>query len=318
MDSLTLIIAEQDGSTTSQELLELVSFARMLPGGGNPTIVLVGTARKDRAEKTAATTGCPVLALTGDHLGLYNPEAFCDAVLEALGDTDPAWICLAHTSTGVDLAPRLAVNLGATCITAVEGISGTTLTRAVCAGRYCADFTPSTACTVVTVLPGAFPPLPASTDTAGPVEHRAVSPGPCRSRTLGIAENTHRDSSLKDAEVIVSAGRGVGTRENISMIRELAGVFPRAAVGASRPVCDLGWLGYAHQVGSTGQTVSPKLYIACGISGAIQHLAGMRGSQLIIAINADPDAAIFRFAHYGIVEDLTTFLPILLEELRGG
>jgi electron transfer flavoprotein alpha subunit len=89
-------------------------------------------------------------------------------------------------------------------------------------------------------------------------------------------------------------------------------------VGASRPVCDLGWLGYAHQVGSTGQTVSPKLYVACGISGAIQHLAGMKGSQLVIAINADPDAAIFRFSHYGVVEDLTTFLPILLEELRGG
>jgi electron transfer flavoprotein alpha subunit len=318
MDHRTFIIAEPGGSTASQELLELVGFTRTLPGAGTPAIVLLGSAREDRAEETAARTGCPILALTGDHLGLYNTEAFCAAVLEALGDTGPAWICLAHTSTGIDLAPRLAFHLGAACITAVEGVSGTALTRAVCAGRYCADFTPGTACTVVTVVPGAFPPIPAATGTPGTVERRTVSPGPCRSRTLGITENAYRDTSLKDATVIVSAGRGMGARENISMIRELAGVFPRAAVGASRPVCDLGWLGYSHQVGSTGQTVSPKVYIACGISGAIQHLAGMKGSQLIIAINADPDAAIFRFSHYGIVEDLTTFLPILLEELRGG
>jgi electron transfer flavoprotein alpha subunit len=135
------------------------------------------------------------------------------------------------------------------------------------------------------------------------------------SKTLGIEESIHRDSALKDAEVIVAAGRGVGKKENISLIERLAAVFPGSAVGASRSACDLGWLEHKHQIGTTGQTVSPKLYIACGVSGAFQHVSGMRGAQTVVAINTDIHASIFQVAHYGIVEDLTTFIPILLEEL---
>jgi electron transfer flavoprotein alpha subunit len=127
----------------------------------------------------------------------------------------------------------------------------------------------------------------------------------------------HHDSTLKDAEVIVSAGRGVGKKENIALIKELAALFPRSAVGASRQACDLGWLEYKHQVGTTGQTVAPKLYIACGISGAIQHVSGMKKAQNIIAINNDPHAAIFHVAHICIVEDLVSFIPLLIEELKG-
>nr|HPR04350.1 electron transfer flavoprotein subunit alpha/FixB family protein [Deltaproteobacteria bacterium] len=137
-----------------------------------------------------------------------------------------------------------------------------------------------------------------------------------RSRLLGVREPAHRDSALRDAEVIVSAGRGIGKKENVEIVRELASLFPRSAVGASRSVCDLGWLEYGRQIGTTGQTVAPKLYIACGISGAIQHVAGMRGAHTIVAINTDPDAAIFRVAHYCIVEDITTFIPVLMDELK--
>jgi electron transfer flavoprotein alpha subunit len=115
--------------------------------------------------------------------------------------------------------------------------------------------------------------------------------------------------------VIVSAGRGIGRKENISLIERIAAAFPESAIGASRSACDLGWLEHQHQIGTTGQTVSPKLYIACGISGAFQHVSGMRGARTIVAINTDRHAAIFRVAHYCIVEDLTTFIPILLEEL---
>jgi electron transfer flavoprotein alpha subunit len=118
---------------------------------------------------------------------------------------------------------------------------------------------------------------------------------------------------LKDAEVIVSGGRGLGKKENASLIRRLAALFPRSAVGASRSACDLGWFEHKHQIGTTGQTVSPKLYIACGISGAFQHVSGMRGAQTIVAINTDIHAPIFQVAHYGIVEDLETFIPLLIE-----
>jgi electron transfer flavoprotein alpha subunit len=135
------------------------------------------------------------------------------------------------------------------------------------------------------------------------------------SETLGTFESMHMDSTLKDGEVIVSAGRGIGKKENLSLIKRLAASFPKSAVGASRSVCDLGWLEHKHQIGTTGQSVSPKLYVACGISGAFQHVSGIKGAQTIVAINTDPHAAIFRVAHYCILEDLTTFIPVLLDAL---
>jgi electron transfer flavoprotein alpha subunit len=131
-----------------------------------------------------------------------------------------------------------------------------------------------------------------------------------RGRSQAAAE----DAPITEAEVIVSAGRGIRKKENLELIERLAGLFSRSAVGGSRSVCDLGWLEYSRQVGITGKTVAPKLYIACGISGASQHIAGMKDSQLIIAINSDPGAAIFSIADYGIVEDLTTFIPLVIEE----
>jgi electron transfer flavoprotein alpha subunit len=122
-----------------------------------------------------------------------------------------------------------------------------------------------------------------------------------------------RDLDLSIADVIVSAGRGIGNEENLALIRQLAGLFSKSAIGCSRTVCDRGWLGYQHQIGLTGKTVSPKLYIACGISGAIQHVTGMSGSKYVVAVNKDPGAAIFQVADVGIVEDLTIFIPLVID-----
>ena len=120
-------------------------------------------------------------------------------------------------------------------------------------------------------------------------------------------------AGISEADVIVAAGQGFGEEENLELARQLAAVFPKSAIAGSRIVCDLGWLGYGCQVGVTGATVSPRLYIACGISGAVQHVTGMRGSGFIVAINKDPAAAIFQMADVCVVEDLITFIPILLE-----
>jgi len=124
--------------------------------------------------------------------------------------------------------------------------------------------------------------------------------------------------ALSAADVVVSAGRGVGKAENLSNIRALAALFPKSAIGSTRAVCDLGWLDYTHQIGSTGNRVSPRLYIACGISGAIQHLAGMKDSRMVIAINTDRQASIFGIARYGIVEDVNTFIPLVIDALKKG
>ena len=310
------IIAETRMGNITQETYEAVSFAREYSGGLLPDVFMLGKDSYHQADVLAEKTGCSIHVLQGDHLEFFNAEDYCSAIVESISGMLPALVCLPNSSMGLDLAPVLAVKLEASCITAVEKVQGNGFARSMYAGRFVADMIPQTESVVVTLLAGAYPPYSPDTPPKGTVYQIRATHRTARSRSLGVHEPVHRDSTLKDAEVIVSAGRGVGKRENIEIIRELASFFPRSAVGASRSVCDLGWLEYSRQIGSTGQTVIPKLYIACGISGAIQHVAGIKGSHTIVAINTDPDAAIFRVAHYCIVEDVMTFVPILVEELR--
>jgi electron transfer flavoprotein alpha subunit len=309
------IIAELRKGCITQETYELMSFARVIGNGKKPIFLLLGRNVEEHAREISKKTGCDTLVLLGDHLGNYNALSYAHALMEILQEKAAAWVCLPHTSMGYDLAPRLAVLLKAACITGVESADDGSLSRPTHSGRFIEEIVPKTPRVVVTVLPGAFRPCEEATGLAGIVKVRNAAFAEVPSQTLGISESAHRDSALKDAEVIVSAGRGIGKRENIPLIKKLAAVFPRSATGASRSACDLGWFEHKHQIGTTGQTVSPKLYIACGISGAFQHVSGMRGAQTIVAINTDRHAAIFQVAHYGIVEDLTTFIPILIEEL---
>lgn len=314
MEKETYIVAEYGKGGIPDETLELVTFAGELSPKKRPTIVLLGRDIAGPAQGLAEKTGCDIIAVTGENLELYNADTYRQALLDLLLPLAPTWVCLPHTAMGYDLAPGLSVGLKAACITGVEAVHGRTFTRSACAGRFLVDITPTSTSAVLTVLPGSFRPCQDFCGLAGRVTTVERSGSSPRSRTLGIKDPTHRDSALKDAEVIVSAGRGIGKRENVELLKRLAALFSRSAVGASRSVCDLGWLDYRHQIGTTGQTVSPKLYIACGISGAIQHVSGMKASQTIVAINTDPSASIFRVAHYCVVEDLATFIPLLLEE----
>ncbi len=316
MYSAHIVIAEVRRGVITQESYEAVSFARDCSGGLLPAVVLLGKDVSLQAEDLARENRLHRPRDSGRPPG----ELQCRGVLRRH--------CRSHlgpaASTGVpapfvhgwDLAPRLAVKLHASCITAVETVKGKGFTRSMCAGRFMADIVPLTESVVITLSAGAYPPYSPGGSAKGPIERVRAAGATARSRLLGVREPAHRDSALRDAEVIVSAGRGIGKKENVEIVRELASLFPRSAVGASRSVCDLGWLEYGRQIGTTGQTVAPKLYIACGISGAIQHVAGMRGAHTIVAINTDPDAAIFRVAHYCIVEDITTFIPVLMDELK--
>ncbi len=307
------IIAELRKGCITQETYELMSFARAVWRGRNPVFLLLGKNVEEQAREIAKKTGCDALVLMGDHLELYNPLSYAHALMEILQERVEAWVCMPHTSVGYDLAPRLAVLLKAACITGVESMSDGSLRRPIHSGRFIEEIVPNTPRVVVTVLPGAYRPCEETTGAAGTVKVMETTFTEVPSKTLGTVESSHRDSALKDAEVIVSAGRGLGKKENASLVKKLAALFPRSAVGASRSACDLGWFERKHQIGTTGQTVSPKLYIACGISGAFQHVSGMKGAQTVVAINTDPHAPIFRVAHYCIVEDLETFIPLLLE-----
>jgi electron transfer flavoprotein alpha subunit len=315
MSQSTYIIAEYSEAGFPSETFELITFARELDPGALPKIIVLGKDILSPAHELAEKAGCDVMAVNGESLARYNSQAYRDAVLDLLKPQKPTWVCLAHTSRGYDLAPGLAVGLNAECITAVEAVHEKTFSRSVFSGRFVEEITPAKAPTVLTIQPGAFGKY-AGTGNGGKVTVSEFSYSSNRIRPLGIKEPALRDSSLKDAEVIVSAGRGIGKKENLPLLKELAGLFPRSSIGASRSACDLGWLEYKHQIGTTGRSVSPKLYIACGISGAIQHVSGMKTAQSIVAINIDPHAAIFRIAHFCIVEDVTTFIPVLIEEIK--
>jgi len=315
MNRNIIIIGEHHEGTISPGTLELLDFSRAL-GSPFPEIILLGSDIFSLAENLAERTGCAVTLINGEHLNLYSAELYQKALLEVLRPRDERTLCIAfsHTSLGFDLAPALAHALQAPCISSVEDIEESSFVRSIFGGKLQSVVTPQNGPVVLTVLPGAFSPDRTPPEKSGHMRIVDVSVAPVSMIPQGERASEYRDSGLHDADVIVSAGRGIGKKENLSLISALASLFPRSALGASRAVCDLGWMEYRHQIGTTGQTVSPKLYIACGISGAIQHTSGMKNAQTIIAINSDPNAAIFSVSHYAIVEDLLSFIPVLMEE----
>ena len=168
---------------------------------------------------------------------------------------------------------------------------------------------PASPTSIITIQPGFHKAAPRARSAKGDVTLLAISAKTRLSRSLGVKQADSDTAGIGEANVIVAAGKGIGENENLEMINQLAALFTKSAVAGSRIVCDMGWLGYQCQVGVTGTTVSPKLYIACGISGAVQHVMGMQSSEFIVAINKDPSAAIFQVADICIVEDLTAFIP---------
>ncbi|RLB17831.1 MAG: hypothetical protein DRG82_05470 [Deltaproteobacteria bacterium] len=322
MKSQIVVIAEHTGGVIQPVTYEVVSFAVELGKmiDRKTQVVIFGKSIRTSAQQIAEKTGLPVIGIENEYLDLYNGEVFKAAALKALETVDFGYICLPHTATGFDLAPRLAFFLHASCITSVEkvraGNGDIRFVRPLFNGKLQAELAPATHRSVLTILPGAWPPVEIHPEAKGSVDIVTTDLVPGASRTIASKESEKGTLNLDDAEVIISAGRGIRDPENLHLLKKLAKIFPKSALGSSKGACDLGWLGYEHQIGITGQTVSPKLYIACGISGAVQHIAGMKSSQIIVAINSDPDASIFNVADYGIVENLETFIPCLLEEFR--
>ncbi|BCS52782.1 electron transfer flavoprotein subunit alpha/FixB family protein [Geobacter sp. SVR] len=243
--------------------------------------------------------------------GEYNPDLHKQLVLEAVRQESPDCIVFLHSSYGWDLAPRVAASLGAAQVSEVIGLAEGGYEVGCCNGKMRRTVQPTTARAVVTIQAGAFPGLqpggqpqviPLSTAAAGKVEFVGYEPAEAK----GV--------DLARAEVIVSAGRGIGKKDNVPVIAALAKALG-GELGASRPVVDADWVGHDHQVGTTGQTVSPKLYVACGISGAIQHLAGMKKSDFIVAINKDKDAPIGEVADVLVVADVMQFVPAFTTKL---
>jgi electron transfer flavoprotein alpha subunit len=222
---------------------------------------------------------------------------------------------------GRDLAPRLAARLGvalASDCTAVAADAGRLVfTRPIYAGKALLTFTLASTPAVATLRPNVFPIDPGKDAEAEIVKIPIEIPGDAiKGRVVGILGDSGAAIDVSEAEIVVSGGRAMKGPAGFALIGELAAVLPRAAVGASRAAVDSGWIGHGHQVGQTGKTVGPNIYFAFGISGAIQHLAGMSSSKVIVAVNKDPEAPIFKVADYGIVGDLFQVVPALIAEIK--
>jgi electron transfer flavoprotein alpha subunit len=319
-----LAIAEQRDGALRRVSQEVVSAARDLAdalGGEVHALVMGPPGTADAAGELGRWGADRVRVVEHEAFTQYNPEGFAQAAVAAARDGEYFAVLVPATAAGKDLAPRLAARLDvplATDATAIAIEDGElVVTRPVYAGKAFARVALEGAPRLVSLRPNVF--RPQERPRAGTVERHdaGLRPEEWRVRVREVVAAAAERPDVTEAEVVVSGGRGLRGPENWGMLEALCdAIGPRCTLGASRAVVDAGWRPHAEQVGQTGKTVSPRLYIAVGISGAIQHLAGMRTANVIVAINKDPDAPIFKVADYGIVGDAFEVVPRLTEEIR--
>jgi electron transfer flavoprotein alpha subunit len=301
----TLLVAETREGKLLNASYELIAFANAL--GAEKVMVLVGG--EDDLPKF---DGRLYLADAGT-FGEYNPAAHKKLILDVAAREAPDMVVFCHSSYGWDLAPRVAFALQAAQVSEVAGTHAGNLVVPVCNAKLRRQVRTTSARTVVTLQAGAFG---LGTEPAGIPEVQKIATDATGNMVFeGYEQAESGGVDLGKAEVIVSAGRGIGKPEHIAMIADLAKALG-GEYGASRPVVDAQWAEHHRQVGTTGQTVAPKLYVACGISGAIQHLAGMKKSEFIVAVNTDKDAPIGEEADVLVVADLKQFVPLLTERIQ--
>ena len=317
-----LLIAETVDGRRQPSLQDLLGAARAYTTVEAATVrlLLPGTDVADAAAELAATSGFDIFTLENPGLALPNPVLTAALVSQVLPQLQPRYICLPHTPRGCQIAAALSVRTSRPVITGVEAIEQTgsrlCFRRAVFNGKLIAAIEVPASGGIFTFCGGAAAPTVGPATGVGRVTPLPVTDVACGAQPLHMSRPPDDETALEEATVIVSAGRGVGKAENLELLRAVAGILKHSALGGSRTACDAGWLPYSRQVGETGRKVTPELYLACGISGARQHLAGIRNAKTVIAVNADPQAAIFNRADFGIVEDLTLFLPVLLEKYK--
>jgi len=321
---MILVVAEQRDGKLNRSSWETVAAAQQLGGALTvPVTVLVpGANAASVANELVAAQVTEVLTLAHPALEPYTPDGYTAILEAAIAQLAPHYVLLPHTYQTRDFAPKLAARLDRaliTDVTAIKSGSETAFVRPMFQGKLTADVVPQGSTPYfITLQIGAY-----RADQA----QRGASPAPVRAIDVTVDASAVREKpeapfqqakqavDLSQAERIVSVGRGIKDQANLGVAQQLAAALG-AEIAASRPICDAGWLPMERQVGSSGQTVAPKLYVALGISGAIQHLVGMKGSHTVVAINKDPDAPIFEVADYGIVGDLFEIVPAIIDAVK--
>lgn len=320
-----LVFAEQRGNKVKRGVLEALGAAKTLAEkvSGGIYAALLGESVEGEAKNLAAAGAEKIFLAEAPQLALYSSEFYTTIIAEIAQRTEPTIILMAASAMGKDLAPKLAArlksSLASDCIKLEVNDKGIlTATRPLYAGKAWAQVTAKDPRNqIATLRPNVFTPPPPDTDRTPVIERLPIKLDAALLAAVvkEIVSTASSKVELTEASIIVSGGRGLKGPENFKMIEELAEALG-AAVGASRAAVDAGWKPHSYQVGLTGKTVSPLLYIACGISGAVQHQAGMSSSKYIVAINKDPNAPIFKIASYGIVGDVFEIVPLLTQEVQ--
>ncbi|MFO7274646.1 MAG: electron transfer flavoprotein subunit alpha/FixB family protein [Bacillota bacterium] len=313
-----LVVAEVRNGAIRPVSFECIAAGRQIAEGGTVTAVLLGQQGVDGSELIARGAD-RVVVVKGDHLANYTPDGWLSALQQIYLQEKPDVVLMGHTGIGRDLLPRFAMRNAAGMISdaiavKVEG-GQVVFTRPIYAGKAYVTQVVKDGLIVATIRPNNIAAMEADGGRTGEVAETEAAPVDLRTVVKEIVRKASTGVDLTAARVVVAGGRGVRSAEGFKPLYELAEVLG-GAVGASRAAADAGYCDYALQIGQTGKTVTPDLYIACGISGAIQHLAGMSASKVIVAINKDPDAPIFKVADYGIVGDLFEIVPLLTKEFK--
>ena len=322
MSNGILVFIEHRDGVVSKTSIEAIAAAQSLGSQLHQQVsaVILGSDSDAMAQQLAVYDLAKVISASNTKLASYTPDGYTDGMEKVVRQLDPQLVIMSHTYLVRDFGPKVAARFGKSlisdCIRAVVTDGSITFTRRIFLGKLDADVVSDGAAPVfATFQSGAYRPDQAVKGSGAPVEKQEVEVGEIRMTSEAPFQEVKQAVDLSKAEIIVAIGRGIKSKENIALAEKLAEALG-GDIAASRPICDAEWLPIDRQIGSSGQTVAPKLYIALGISGAIQHLVGMKNAGTIVAINKDPEAPIFDIADYGIVGDLFEAVPVLTEEIK--
>ncbi|MEC3660089.1 electron transfer flavoprotein subunit alpha/FixB family protein [Bacillus velezensis] len=319
MGKKVIVLGEFRDGALRNVTFEAIAAGKTISGGGVVIGVLMGKGAADAASELIQYGADKVFTADSPGLSQYTADGYAAVLGDLIENEKPDAVIFGHTSMGKDLSPKLAARFETGLISDSTDVSVTgdniVFTRPIYSGKAFEQVISTDPFILATIRPNNIQALEKDANRTGDIEELAAPPADLRTVIEEVVKKTADGVDLSEAKIIVAGGRGVKSKDGFEPLKELAEVLG-AAVGASRGACDADYCDYSLQIGQTGKVVTPDLYIACGISGAIQHLAGMSNSKVIVAINKDPEAEIFKIADYGIVGDLFEVVPLLTQEFK--
>lgn len=320
---MILVYIEIRDAQIKKASLESLSEARRQAQANGEEVgaVVIGSSLEGKLASLREYGADKIYLMDHSLLQTYSSSGYTEALAQLIQELAPEAVFIAATALGRDLAPRLAARLGvglaSDCIQIAREAGSFMAVRPIFAGKAWLTVRLTTKPALITLRPNVFP-----LEKTGEAEAQVITPDislskeMIKEKVVEVVKGEQEELDVTEADIVISGGRGLKAPENFDLLRRLSALLPNSAIGASRSAVDAGWIDHQHQVGQTGKTVSPTLYMAFGISGAIQHLAGMSSSKYIVAVNKDPEAPIFKVADFGIVGDLFEVVPHLEEELK--